>query len=83
MKVQYLKKHTDEFGMTYEKGWTAEHSEPEATRRILEGLCRAVDGDVMARRSGIITRECVGKKMNDAKADWKKQHGQKTQNTKK
>jgi hypothetical protein len=82
VKVQYLKKHTDEFGMTYEKGWTAEHSGPEATRRILAGLCREMDSEVRARKSGI-TRECVGKKMNDAKAAWKKQHGQKTQNTKK
>lgn len=68
--------------MTFGKGWTAEHSDPEALKRIAQGVCREIDKEARARRSGVITKECVGKRMNDAKAAWKEQNRQNT-NTKK
>ena len=61
MKVQYLKNHTDEYGMTYLKGWTAEHDEPTSRARIAAGLCVEVDKDLFARRQTVVVDVC-GKK---------------------
>lgn len=59
MKVQYLKKHTDEHGFTFESGWTAEHTDAEAQRRIADGICQQVSDGAYPRRQEVVVMECA------------------------
>lgn len=45
MKVRYTKQYTDQHGMVFSPGWIAEHSDPEALRRINLGVCEQVTAD--------------------------------------
>ena len=40
MKIKFLKEHTDGFGKTYQPGWVAEWSQPDAERAIKEGFAQ-------------------------------------------
>lgn len=73
MKVLYIEDCPDESvapGFVFKKGWTAEHTDPEAELRIEDGYCVEVSKDTQARTSGITT-DCIGKKMNEAKKAYK------------
>lgn len=59
MKVQYLKKYTDEHGFTFESGWTAEHTDAEALRRIADGICQQVSDGAYPRRQEVVVMECA------------------------
>ncbi len=59
MKVQYIVDYTDEFGMCYKCGWTAEHTDQEAQRRIDKGLCVKAPDDTRARKQTIIINSCI------------------------
>ena len=45
MKVRYIRAYTDEYGTQFNPGWIAEHSEPEALKRIALGVCEQVTAD--------------------------------------
>ncbi len=59
MKVQYIERHTDEHGFAFEAGWTAEHTDAEAQRRIDEGVCQKVDDGAYPRRREVVVMECA------------------------
>ncbi len=59
MKVQYTTDYTDDFGMIYKCGWTAEHADHEAQRRIDEGVCKKAPDDTRARKQTIIINSCI------------------------
>lgn len=45
MKVRYIKNHKDEYGMVFPIGCVTDHAEPEALKRIADGLCVAAHPD--------------------------------------
>ena len=67
MKVQYLKKHTDEHGFVFESGWTAEHTDAEAQRRIDDGICQKVADGAYPRRQEVVVMECAVPSSNTEK----------------
>jgi len=59
MKVQYTQKYTDADGFTFESGWTAEHTDAEAERRIADGVCQRVSDGAYPRRQQVVVMECA------------------------
>jgi len=59
MKVQYTQKYTDADGFTFESGWTAEHTDAEAERRIADGVCQRVSDGAYPRRQEVVVMECA------------------------
>jgi len=59
MKVQYTQRYTDADGFTFESGWTAEHTDAEAERRIADGVCQRVSDGAYPRRQEVVVMECA------------------------
>lgn len=68
MNVQYIKEYTDQHGKTFQCGWTAEHDDPEAQRRIDMGVCKKVPKGTFSRKNETMEppTECVAMPSNDA-----------------
>lgn len=59
MKVQFLKQYTDEYGVKFECGWTAEVTDPHGQRLIDSGYCIQAPKNTRPTRSTQILETCL------------------------
>lgn len=50
MKIRYTKQFTDEYGVTFNPGWVAEHSQSDCEKRIASGVAVAAEDGSRALR---------------------------------
>jgi len=50
MKVRFLQDYTAPDGFVFERGWTAEVSDPDGARLVSESVCLEMPTDTRARR---------------------------------
>lgn len=69
MKVQYLIDYPDPSvspQWVFKAGWTAEHDDPTALKRIALGVCKEVAADVRPTKSALILTQCVPDGLSDS-----------------
>lgn len=59
MKIQFIKPHTDAFGKTYQSGWVADWSQPDAERAILDGFAIIAPLGAYPRKQAAPVLECA------------------------
>ena len=59
MKIQFTNLHTDDFDKTYQPGWVADWSQPDAERAIEEGFAVVAPEGAYPRKQPAPVLECA------------------------